>query len=705
MSDKSIKFTIDSTQAKRALGEIGREVAKISKPQKLKIDVDDTRIRDAISFHQDVLSTTNQRLKQLAASEPFASDRGRANIQRERAVLMKDKAEATARMGELSGGGGSGGGLLGAAGGILSRFGLPLTIGAGALAYAGRVKGGIDQAEELAGNYVKMRGMGFGMDRAMPLIAEGATRRGIGADTTREMMMGLLRGTGSVNSDVLRTMQTMHRGYGLDAGLLTNVAGAVRQTGAAGDELAKRNAEILASAISSHLERGRLAEYLQITASTIEQFSSQVAGLHTGPLANMMGLLTGQSGIFTPSFSAGTMTALDQMIRSPSTKQAPLLFNTLAQTLTQGGYRGNLALGMQALQTTGLGTPNLNPQMFPNLAASGKLSAYQGLYGAFSPVDFLKNLAKNVTAMGGTNPLMQGIVGSRFGLRGGAPAVSELLEMVQKPSFSKDEAEKWMKNFGPQSEKSLNDVNTSIEGNTKSIDNLISLQKEMIGTQLLPEVNAAKESLAAIEGVLVPLLKPMVALAKISTPLGFMTGFNSADKTQAFKEQMYKKYGVTSAMWHGATDPANDTHATPDWWRIPGGGRLSFKSNAVRDRFAAYAQSAPQLYQALVNSPMDMFMTSSSRTWAENMGLRGVGSSLTSKHLSGQAVDLRTKGYSNKQITDMVTYLRGQGLSVTWEGFKGNEQPHLHVSQMGTTAQGPTPSPKIHPHDIVSLQH
>lgn len=106
------------------------------------------------------------------------------------------------------------------------------------------------------------------------------------------------------------------------------------------------------------------------------------------------------------------------------------------------------------------------------------------------------------------------------------------------------------------------------------------------------------------------------------------------------------------------------------------GGLPEFKTAEVAKTFKTVS---PELKAAVAATPVPVTITSARRSAGQNKAVGGVP---TSYHLTGQAVDVRTRGKSAEEIKILKQHFRSQGFEVIDEG------DHLHVEPARGRSRG-----------------
>lgn len=705
MTDKKIIITADVSQAKREFSKLAQE---LSKKQKIEFKADET---------------TNSIFSGKAAKN------------------VEDLNRAMGSMPGMRGGGGGGGGpppipsggrMGGGGGGFGDMFksfagatgmGKYLTAAGAAAAVGYRLFSAYGAATGANPQYLNLRGLGMSRDLMQPYIYQGMKNL-YSPEETRGMTADFIKNVGHPpNERTMDMMQGFSRAYGVDQSVMSSTAASIYSAGGSGSSMYKEQAEILASAIGAKLDRGKISEYLQTVSASIEQMASQTSGASTGSIATMLGLMNGMGGAMAPTLAAANLSKLDQSVRNPDQKQAAMTYATIAQTLKQGGFEGDLPAAIRVIQETGLS--GLNPDeleaKFPNLAKSGKLDEYKKIFKAWSPVNYTKNLAGNIEAASGGNTTLAGLYGGRF-FEGGPTASSEFIEATKGKKFSNAEADEWIKKMGPQTEANLSDVVNSQEGTQAKLEILNDFNSETIGGKLLPAVQDIQRMLINIESLLIPILKPMVKTMQMMNPISQISGlFDTLDKYDQSQggNSFYGKakrwiYGVDGASSDSKSgDPNLPQEPMPvpsgrvtaqliqgiwDPLSSPIGKNIKFKNASAEKGFQGLAK---QMQEDLGSLSTPVTITSGKRSWAENASLAG--HAKHSKHLTGEAADISIKDMNQAQINKVIAELKEKGYKAFVHSGPG-VTPHIHTEMMGghkDSAKGKA----IMPSDIVAYHH
>lgn len=701
MTDKKIIISADISQAKRELGKLTQE---LSKKQSMGIKVG----QEASSVFSGEATKHVQSLNRALSSLPGMRSGGGGPPP----IPM-----AGGRMGGVGGGGLSN---------IMSSFGGAVGIGkfmtvAGAVAAVGsRLYSSYGAAKSASQQYLTLRSLGMRRENMQDAVYQGMNNL-YSPEETRGMTTDFMRNVGYPPNDrLLNMMQGFGRAWGVDSGTMGSTTSAIYKAGGSEARVYKEEADILASAIGAKLDRGKISEYLQTVAASIESMASQTAGVSTGNISAMLGLINGMGGAMTPSSAAGNLSKLDQSLRNPDQKQAAMTYSTIAQTLKQGGFEGDLPSAIRVIQETGLIglKPDELEAKFPNLAKSGKLGEYKKIFGAWSPVNYTKNLAGNIEAATAGNTTLGGLYGGRF-FQGGPTATSEFIEATKSKKFSNEEAASWIDKMGPQTEATLSDVVNSQEGVQAKLETLNKFNTETIGNKLLPLVQDIQRVLLNIESLIMPILKPMIGVMKMASPLSMLSssidnldqydqanGGNTAwGKAKKWlygtsdKEYDPKDAGGGFTTWDGYPKPSGDPAGADnkpdvDIPPVTGiNGNINFK-NAGAEK--GYGGLTKQMQEDLAALSMPITITSGKRSWAENASLAG--HAKYSKHLTGEAADISIKNMSQAQIDKVIGELKEKGYKAFVHSGPG-VAPHIHTEVIGNKNKA------IMPSDIVAHHH
>lgn len=592
-SEKTIKISADSSQARK---EFAKLFADLQKQRKLglKLDPSVEKIFNGEASKQlDALKRAmgGAEIRAAAAAKKAF---GAEATEEDRAHFIKMSKRAREYRTQFNNLGGLAAGgqdvdasksstfkqMLGATG--IMKYGITAaTVGRGFQDYNAAMAANSD--------YLKLRGMGLTRDRAMGDIKTGV-KLGYAPEETRNLMAETMRITGKYNPKLLNQIQGFSRAYGLDTSLLTNNASALYKSAGGAANVAKQQSEILASAIAAKLDRSKLADYLS-TANALLENMSETSGVNTANLSAMLGMITGMGGTMTPQLAGRNISALDQALRSPNQQQAGVIYSSLAKTLAEGGYNGDLGMAMRLIQESGISGINTTNSNFPHLASAGKLGPFQDVFAAYDPTKFVKNIAENIDKFSKVNPLLGGLVANQY-FKGGPVVGAEFIEATKNsPNMSKEESLKWISKMNTGQQTDLADVLQSTEGTTEELKALNKFNQEKIGAQMLPAVNKIKDVLLHFENSILggPPMPTMMEFIKTETRDIFDRA-TPKRSTDNIWDKLMKTTGVRPSGWKNLVSVGTSAVGKPNYWQGAKGKAYAKINNNYDDIISSAAQ-------------------------------------------------------------------------------------------------------------------
>jgi murein DD-endopeptidase MepM/ murein hydrolase activator NlpD len=400
-----------------------------------------------------------------------------------------------AEISEAEAGGKGGVGAAAAGGSILRKMG-----GAGlALGTLGAYKAykyyqGFNEKIPL---YNKMVGMGFPLQKELyPTLSTGAPY-GMNMEQSHEMMMQILSSTGKFDKRLFEGAGRFSRTTGVTSELSGQITPLLAKGGGlSGDILVKKQAEVFASAYAAKLERGRIGEYLQTTASTMEELMTRTPGVSGGAYAELAGLLSrgtgGQPGVLGPGQSANIMKMLDESVRNPQGPQGIIASTAVANVLSKGGYKGAMPFGIMSMMQQGLFAPKSIEeleQQAPTAAKMGMLGPIKQLYEAYRKGGGARGVVKGMVSQyeqwgQGTSGLGTLLFAQKYGQS--PQAAAEFMARVKRPEFTEEDAADWLEEMSKDQAKMIPSINDTATGMAEMVSILKDIQSDILGKQLVP---------------------------------------------------------------------------------------------------------------------------------------------------------------------------------------------------------------------------
>ncbi len=529
-----LNFKEGKQQSKQAINDINREFKNVKPVEFLTRDskklFDGTYLRTIQTMRKELngLYSEANRLAQIAKTRPLTAAESRIagglpeQITQAREGLMGVQAERAALTGS--------GGIRSALTGIAGRFGMgraaSLLAGGGAslgavasatgvgalVAYAFRAMGGYGKYKEAVPEYTRLLGMGYNPSYSTMM---GAAGLGFGPQQTRALMGQILTGSGTMNTGAMTQIMKTSRAYGLDASMLGQFPGLFTKLGGT-NNLVKQQAEVFAGAINTRLERGRLGEYLEAVASTMERFADTSPGASAGGISSMMSMLSKGGGVLTPAVAGGMLGGLNDILRNPQGGFGMMMMGAGADVLRRGGYKRGMVEGLYRMTKESMFVPRPDElsTKYPYTYLMGRgapLTEFsQAFHGGGGTMGLLSGFRKQLGSMGGGADISDLILAGAPGFKS-AGAAREFLAKMEHAELTgnKQKQGELEKEFEMNMEKNLTDINQSLVGKEGILGALDDLNSEIVGQHVGYAIQDLKDALLNIEAGLMPLLELM----------------------------------------------------------------------------------------------------------------------------------------------------------------------------------------------------
>ena len=274
------------------------------------------------------------------------------------------------------------------------------------------------------------------LDQLLGPELERGTKSFVSTKATRGMSMDLLTQTGKLNRRSLDLMQGMVGGYGVDPGVLGAVPGVIARAGTLGEkESSEKFSRILAGAIATKLEDGRIGEYLQTTATTIEGLASTSGGVNINAISDLMATLSaknsGGNTYVTPEMAGGFIAGVSGSLGkgSPAVQMQQLM--AFQQNISPG-YKGELWDVWKYMQKNNMSMPSVEDiNAMPDSKLKNNLLEFSPHWGGKK--GYAGHVFKNVDDMKDLSGMLASVFkGKILGDAIGGPALQEIQDKMDK---------------------------------------------------------------------------------------------------------------------------------------------------------------------------------------------------------------------------------------------------------------------------------
>jgi len=336
-------------------------------------------------------------------------------------------------------------------------------------------------ATEFASTEVQLGGVG-GRGAVGRMRGRSFANLGFGRQESAQAAIQLTRETGGEGG--LGQILGLARGYGMDTGQLMGAAGGFRRAGLSQEQSVKAVGNVIGMAMAGELERGRVGEFLRITAQMTEQLAAEGIKVDPEDIGKISGTLMAASQAFQarPQLIQQGLGAISNVMRKGQGAQFALSLEAMQIAAKEAGV--NLS-----------GTDILY-ELSTGLGKGGKLSSAQKYTG------FMQALIQRAP---GQDIKTQALIGESYtGLS--APFIREMLESFKKgKGFTKEEIESFDKKVKEETKTHQQRISEAMESISGDIIQAQAYRKEVLtnlGQKIAPTITEIKDGISRIaEGI------------------------------------------------------------------------------------------------------------------------------------------------------------------------------------------------------------
>lgn len=518
----SLKISANTSEAKKSLLDLGREVKSLGKSKVSVFSETDRKfikneLNRELGLMKTKLSENKNEISKLIREQTKLERGTKAELDARKKIIeafktqsrLAQQMERTQRQSKDLGGFGGMGGSSGGSGGVMGMLGkLGSLIGGASLAIGGlALVRGYQASQQFAGgakNRVRLRGLGMeSMNVGSPeeLARAGLTEQEFIKRQTQAVSR-LGRAGGSRES--IMQQAKFERSFGLEGGTFTNIAGSLRG-GFGGKGAEQTQMKLQASILASGIEDA-IGPYLDSVTDLLSDINKNGV-TNTDEIINVMSQFV-KDGNRTPEQIANAFKTLDTAVRSSTGEANAFLQSAFARGGIGGGAVGatRLALssgGMFGLNADELQKRGYNPELLKNMQGAGFMSGVGDRSSAitqqFKTVGGMRrgqkfSDVKDVNQMTGLSMMANSVLGTQ-GEQGFDALL--MLEKVQNKQMSQKQFEAKVQEMrdkkDPQVDR-LNKINASLEGQTEILRNINTNLMESLGKTAVKAGNIAVEA-------------------------------------------------------------------------------------------------------------------------------------------------------------------------------------------------------------------
>jgi len=498
--EKTIKISADIKNVKSSLSELDGLIKQTVKlPRKIDI-LDKNQVDVMKKWASKQIPTVRKDLIKLKDSMKGMSD---VNL------LLKTKKEAISlekqlkrlekiKIGKLEG---TKPGMLSKMPGIGKMGALAM----GGLAGLGVMRGVQGYGQRMTEVPQRLRLAGaMGVDQYKGFRKQGGAYRGkeLGFDVneTLEQANKLIRAVGDLRG--LTQVQKTARAFGMDSGQITSQMGALRKAG--GQEQTQKNfALLVGSAVSSNLDQGLLAEYMEATSGFVQQIATEGTA-DTKQLMTAVSGIVRQGGLLEDS--ARTTSRLTSVHESIKQSQGAKL-GFFAQAFE--GMLGPKSTGSQALLALNQGLFGANTSRLTAIDPQERSQLGLGGAGFQRRSQAITESFDQLTK--GMDVSSKALIASKLtGVKDAGEAYN-FMNSLKQGNYSEEELKRKYKEAKATPEESaINDMKTLLDMRLKTVDSHNKEHLSRLGEIIAPTIADVKATLLDIEdATLTPILREL----------------------------------------------------------------------------------------------------------------------------------------------------------------------------------------------------
>ena len=508
----SIKISANTSEVKKSLLEISREVKNLGKSKVSVFSMEDRKfmkgeLKQELALMKQKLASNRSEIQKMVKEQAKLEKGTKDELEHRKKILESYRTQAqlasqmerlqkqNASMGQFGGGG---------IGGMLSKLGSLLAGGALAVGGMAIVRGyqANSQYQQGVGNRVRLRGLG--QDGSNVGSPEELARAGL---TEQDFIERQMRATGRLgraggSRESLMQQARFERSFGLEGGSMTNIAGSLRGSfGGKGADVAQ--SKLQASIFASGIEDA-IGPYLEAATDLLADINKN--GItNTDEMIRILAEFT-KDGRRTPEQIAEAFKGIDSAVRGSSGEANAFLQTAFSRGGIGGGTIGATRLAMSSGGVMGLNEDELlgrgyNPGLVSNMKGAGFMSGVGGRSGAmlnqFKQSAGVKGNISDITDINTMTGLAT-MSNSVFGTQGmGGFDALQMMEKVQNKQMTQKQFDQKLQEIRDGKDPSvqrLDKINSSLEGQTDVLNKINTNLMENLGKSTVKVANIATEA-------------------------------------------------------------------------------------------------------------------------------------------------------------------------------------------------------------------